>query len=695
MGAEFLRKIDGLAYGASVVFSGLAALRLEAELDVADWSDKYRVISGESGSPHAGPWRTSLTPYLREVMECAGVDHPASRVSMRASAQIGKSQWLLNAAFHCIDTAPRSIMVAAPSLSKAQAWNREQWDPAVEATERMALKVLATKSRSGDESTTFHKRFRGGFLKIISAGSAKELQSSTIGLMIYEEITDFELDVGGRGDPVEQLRARTFAWGDEAKELAASTPGEKGKCRISDMVEAGDFRFYFVQCPHCGHFFVFDIVDLTEDEGRAVFAAPCCGSLIGEEHKTKMLAGGHWLKCFDAEDPEEDPAPNRRGISPAELEHFKKRGSAGRAPSFNLWQAYSPFRSWQLIWRDWQEARQDPAKLRTFSQQVLGEPFEAAHDRPKAEALQEASGSKNAKRFGKVERGKVPDWACVLIGSADVQGDRLEWAAYAFGPGRRMARIDRGVIPHSPDTPQAWLELGMIASREYEGAQVGPLRFDRFGVDTGGHHTQEAYRFALRAGVIAIKGKPNDPDAPPLTLGSRVRVKGENGKRLGRVPLHLVGTHLLKKAIYSGFQHTLAFAADDHADSLAPGVILFEPDATGEDFKQATAEVLVQDVVRGRRVAYWDRQPKGAANEQLDLAVYALALAIAFGIDKLNAEGWQALFAQRAKDPALIDAGPLEQMMLGIPDSSKVPAAPRGKPDWAKKLAALNKGKAQ
>jgi phage terminase large subunit GpA-like protein len=688
MNAMAPRKIEGLAHGAAVVFSAFAAARPGEELDVAQWADKYRMISGESGSPHAGPWRTDRTPYLREIMECAGVDHPSARVAVRASAQVGKSQFLLNAAFHCIDTAPRSIMVAAPSYSKAQAWNREQWEPSVEATEKIRLKVLATKSRSGEDSTTFHKRFRGGFLKIVSAGTAKELQSSTIGLMIYEEITDFDLDVGGRGDPVDQLRARLFAWGDEAKELAASTPGEKGKCRISNMVEAGDFRLYFVPCPHCGDYFTFDIVDLDEEDGRAVFNAPCCGVAIGEQHKAAMLAGGHWLKCFEAEDPDADPAPNRRGISQAELERFKKRGSAGRQPSFHLWQAYSPFRSWQLILADWRLAREHPEKLRVFSQQVLGEPFEAAHDRPKAEALQEANRSANAVRFGKVERGQIPAWACVLVGSADVQGDRIEWAAYAYGPGRRRARIDRGVIPIHPSDPRAWIELGRIASQSYEGEVCGPVRYDRFGVDTGGHYTQEAYRFALRAGILALKGKPNDPDALPLTLGSRVRVKGENGKRMGRVPLHLVGTFNLKKGVYHGFQRTLDFAEDEHATGLPPGIILFESDATAEDFKQATAEALFEDVVKGRRVAYWDRQPKNAPNEQLDLLVYADSLAVAFGVDRLSAEGWQELFAARAKDPALAGAGPLEQLMTGLPEPAR--AAPRGKPDWAKKLAALN-----
>ena len=177
-------------------------------------------------------------------------------------------------------------------------------------------------------------------------------------------------------------------------------------------------------------------------------------------------------------------------------------------------------------------------------------------------------------------------------------------------------------------------------------------------------------------------------------MGSRVRVKGENGKRLGLVPLHLVGTHLLKKAIYHGLNQTLAFAADDQARTIPPGVILLEPGASEADFRQLTAEVLIADIVRGRRVSYWDRQPKGAPNEQLDLAVYALALAISFGIDRLSAEGWAELHASRMKDPALAGAGPLEQLMIGLPEPSKAPRAPRGRPDWAQKMIQINRGEA-
>ena len=681
-------QVGGLPFGGSIVFGALGQMKPAEELGVAEWADKYRVISEESGSPNAGQWETDRAPYLREPMECCGVDHPAPRVAIRGSAQGGKSEVLVNAALHCVDTAPRSIMVLTPSLSKAQAWNREKWEPTIEATERVRLKVMATTSRSKDESTTFHKRFRGGFLKIVTASSAKELQSSTIGLLILEEPTDYPADAGSRGDPIDQARHRLDAWGDDGKEIGASTPGEVGSCRISAMYEAGDQRKYFVPCPHCGDLHSLEWEAMLEDDGRPVFACPSCGAFIEETALGGMLAGGAWVKCFVSDDPD-NPAPPRV-ISPDDLDDWRGRPSEGRYPSFHFWQAYSPFSTWRKIRAEWREAKEDPVKLKTFYQQVLAEPFEAARDKPSWEALRDAMEGPALRRLGGVVRGEVPIWAAMLTGAADVQGDRIEWAVYAWGPEGRGARIDNGIIPINPSDKRAWQELGRVRAYEYEGPHFESRPCDRFGVDSGGHHTQEAYRFCRASGVLALKGKPNDPDAPPLSLGNKAKVRGENGRKIvGRVSLHLVGTHLLKASIYYGLHQALVSAEND-GDVLEPGALLLSPDSVEGDYKQITAEHIVEDVVRGRRVSYWDK-PKHQANEQLDLAVYAKALALSFGLDRLSAEGWSKLFAERAKDTALADALPLERLMLSAePPAGDEPVKP-ARPSWAEAMKELNK----
>lgn len=680
-------RLGELVSGGSVVFSAIAALTPQEELSVSQWADRHRGISGQSGSPHEGQWSTARVPYTREIMDVMGVDHPAPRVAVRGSAQSAKTQCMMNAIGHTIDTQPRSIMVMTPSLSKTLAWNREQWEPMIEATPRLALKVMANRSRSEKDSTSSHKRFRGGFLKIVTASSAKELQSSTIGLLVLEEPTDYPLDADGRGDPIDQARHRMDAWGEEAKEIAASTPGEKGRCRITSMYEAGDQRRFYLPCPHpeCGDFSELAFERMKEWESRPVFSCPSCGGAIEEHHLPVMLAGGLWLKTYPSDDPDNPPPPGI--IKRAKLERWRRRGSEGRFPSFHFWQAYSPFASWRKIWAEAQEAKEKPEKLRTFYQQVLAEPFELAHDRPQWEDVRTVMTSPVITRYaGRVVRGEIPEWAAVLIGSGDVQDDRLEWGYYAFGPGGRAARIDAGVVPIPAQDPRAWHELARVAGFTYEGPHVELMGADRFGVDTGGHFTHEAYRFARQAGVLALKGA-RDPDAPPITLGKRVKVKNKAGKVVARIPLHWVGTHNLKKRLYHGLRQA---ALSAETKTLEPGSFLLDPQSTEIDYRQITAEHLVEDVVKGRRVTYWDK-PKHQANEQTDLAVYAIAMAIGFGVDRFEASAWEALFARRAKDQALSQALPLERLMLQPEPAAEAARGLEAKNREARKQALIAK----
>ena len=72
-----------------------AAIRPDPALTISQWSDRYRILSRVSaGEP--GRWRTSRTPFLREIMDCLSPSSPHSRVVFMKPAQIGGSEVLLN-----------------------------------------------------------------------------------------------------------------------------------------------------------------------------------------------------------------------------------------------------------------------------------------------------------------------------------------------------------------------------------------------------------------------------------------------------------------------------------------------------------------------------------------------------------------------------------------------------------------------
>ena len=93
-----------------------SALRPDPELTIGEWSDQYRVLSRVSaGEP--GRWRTTRTPFLREIMDCLSPSSPYSRVVYMKPAQIGGSEVLLNMLGYIIHYAPGPTMLVQPTVS--------------------------------------------------------------------------------------------------------------------------------------------------------------------------------------------------------------------------------------------------------------------------------------------------------------------------------------------------------------------------------------------------------------------------------------------------------------------------------------------------------------------------------------------------------------------------------------------------
>lgn len=717
-----------LANGAAVALAAFAqAIEPAAPVTVSQWAENDRYVGSESGSRFAGKWHNARTPYIVEVQDVCGIDHPSRSVRIRGSAQVAKSEGAANALFHCIVTEPRASLVVLPSQEEFQKWNRVKFNTTVEASPELAKHVVGVRSRSEDGSSTAFKRLRGdGFVQLTTASSSKGLQGLPVGLIILEEVTEYDSDVGGRGDPIEQARARMLAWGDEGKEILVSTPGIKGDCRITAAVEEGDFRQLYVRCPEeeCRdwHRWEFDQMDVDED--GPYFACPSCGSRVHEQHKASMVAGAVWVPTFRSPDPDNPDDPNAENranprpplvIKDAELARWLSaeslarvygpdaeggRDTEGRPPSFSLWQAYSTLGSWTKIWAAWQEAKSNPSKLKPFYQQYLGLPYEAKGDAPDEETLHELWSNAG------LPRARVPSWACVLTGFCDVQADRLEWGVYAWGPnpgfvpGARGRLIDHGIIEGDPENAKTWAALAEVIDRTYEGERTVPLRVDRFGVDAG-YKSPYAYLFtAGRPGVLATKGE-GDPNAPELGTPTKVAAKFE-GRVLARTLLYPLGQYGLKKRIYHGLKQGLTERDPEGPGEIQSGALEFHAGCDLGFFQQITAEYL-NPKRSYKNQPIWDK-PKHQANEQLDIAVGARAMAWNYGVDRLSEAGWRQLAAARAADPTDAAALPFDSLWgeqgdakvreaLTKPAPAPNPSPAKKRPSWLERQGAYNEGR--
>lgn len=218
---------------------------------VSEWADEQRYLGPDSGSAEPGPWRTSRTPYLREIMDVLGPANPVQRVVVMKAARIGATEAGNNWIGYIMDRAPGPTLMVCPTDGDAGIASKERIAPMIRSTPALRDRVAENRSRDG-RNTILLKEFIGGRLAIAGATSARGLGSRTFRYLFADEIDRYPEDVDGEGDPLRLAEVRTTTYEFRRKMLDISSPTKKGRSRIEKEFLRTDRRRYFVPCPHCG-----------------------------------------------------------------------------------------------------------------------------------------------------------------------------------------------------------------------------------------------------------------------------------------------------------------------------------------------------------------------------------------------------------------------------------------------------------
>jgi phage terminase large subunit GpA-like protein len=307
-----------------------AMLRPPPQLTVSQWAERHRIL-GSRASSEPGPWRTSRTPYLREVMDALSAVHPARRVVFMKGAQVGATEsgncWLGYILHHV----PAPALAVQPTVELAKRFSRQRIDPLLEETPALKERVAPARARDSG-NTLLSKEFPGGILVLTGANSAVGLRSMTARFLFLDEIDAYPGDVEGEGDPIAlaEARARTFGW--RRKAFLVSTPTIAGRSRIEREYAASDQRRYFVPCPHCGEmqWLKFERLRWEKGDPRSPVAGHGggAGSAHGRlPHLGALLAGR--LAVLGADRPRLGGGAGQAG-GPEDLqEHRARRDLAG------------------------------------------------------------------------------------------------------------------------------------------------------------------------------------------------------------------------------------------------------------------------------------------------------------------------------------------------------------------------------
>ncbi len=590
---------------------------------VSEWADAHRVVP--SYSANAGEYRTSRTPYMREIVDNFSTYGVRKTVLMKC-ARVGATEGGLNIVGFHMHREPTHVMIVLPTVDDAKEYSKEQLEPTI--ADSPALAALVSDEVKDKKNTILGKTYPGGRCVIGGANSPRFFRRRTSQVIILEEVDGYSLSktAKGEGDQVKLAEKRSESYGRRAKIYLNSTPTIKGQSRIEKEFAGGDQRHYHLPCPHCGHQQPLRWERLEyKERAEPIYRCDGCEGEIGEEHKETMLLAGVWI-------PANPGAPYR---------------------SYHINALYSPFVRWARLVEEWIEAQDDQEKLQTFVNLALGEPWEDRVTKTLVEDVRDRARRYDGGSGDTPRRFDVPKRGTILVCGVDKQPGELHYVVRAYGPEEESWLIEWGIIRGDTSRPEVWGALEQLRTeRSWLHESGARLSIGAMCVDAGDDPAPVYAWTKPRLGqyVFAIKGSS---DATSDILPKKYT------KTSAKSRLYVCGVQAVTKRL---FRRAALPAPDPCPLEVGPTFLHFNERATAEYLDEFFAMRPKAKLHRGKRITVYER-PSGKRNEKHDCEVYAY-LALQLGpvpVAQLGHE-WERLMAKadqaKAGTPPVPDAPP-------------------------------------
>jgi phage terminase large subunit GpA-like protein len=548
----------------------LLTLTVQPTLDLADWTEEFRYLSPEA-SAEPGKYRIERAEYQRGMMQAIN-DPSIKEVVMMTSAQVGKTEVLLNTIGYHIHYEPAPILVVQPTLSMAQSFSKERLSNMIRDCPCLKGSVKDPRTRDSG-NTTLHKSFSQGHITICGANSASSLASRPIRIVLLDEVDRYPPSAGSEGDPVRLATKRTQTFWN-AKKVMVSTPTIKGASRIEAAFLESDQRYYYVPCPICNAYQTLKWKQVTfdsADPAAAKYKCEECDGLWNDAERWRAVRLGEWR------------------------EHAESKGIAG----FHINEIYSSWSTLEKMVGNFLEAKKLPETLKTFINTSLAETWEE-----QGEGVDDISFMQRRENYSS---NYLPNGIVVLVAGVDVQDNRLEVEVLGFGLDEENWSVEYEILYGDPSTMDLWIRLDEFLKKKHKRQDGVELSITSAAIDSGGHYTQAVYNFCrgkLRRRIHAIKGVAG--------FGKPIWPKRASIRNIGKVPLYTVGVDVAKDIIYKRLK----------IEDPGPGYCHF-PMYEHEYFEQLASEKIVFTYHKGFPARKFISTR--ARNEALDCRVYAYA----------------------------------------------------------------------
>ncbi len=626
-------------------------LRAPRRMRVADAVAQYMRVP--MGAGNSVPWDPLVAPYVIEPMNClASREYDA--VIFVGPARTGKTIGLIDGwVIYNVICDPADMLIIQMTEEKA----REHSKKRLARTFRVSPEVVSRLSPNKNDNNVYDRTFLAGNYLKIGWPSVNIMSSSDYKCVALTDYDRFPEDIDGEGDAFSLASKRTTTFMSSGMTLVESSPGRDVKdvkwrrtspheapptTGILSLYNRGDRRRWYWPCPHCGEYFqpcgdvvagFRDIADPVLASEAAYIQCPSCSGRIMPEQKRELNGRGVWLR-----DGESINADGSRYGDPrrSRIASFWMEGPAA------AYQTLSQLVYKLLTAEQEYETTGSEETLKTVINTDWGLPYlpRASMEQRKSELLEQ--------RAEPVPSRSVPDGVNFLVATVDVQAGRhRRFVVQVTGYGSRGERwiIDRYNITQSlrgdsdgesqridpASYPEDWdvlLTDVFHKSWPLASAPSQQMRLMAMAVDSGGEDgvTDNAYKFwrrcrrdGLGKRIYLFKGDSiRRAKLITRTFPDNTGRTGRRAQAAGDVPLWLLQTDALKDRVNNALWR----------DSPGPGYVHF-PDWLGSWFyDELTYEERSSD-------GKWSKPGRGA-NEAFDLMVYAEALVILHGYEKIR-----------------------------------------------------------
>ncbi len=614
------------------------------DIPTRQWAKKYFRLP-EEGADLPGCYNPDYVPYLWGVFHA--LDDPEVRVVvLQKAAQIGWTFGLIAFLGKRITCMPSAILMMFPKEGAGREFEDEKLTPSVKATPAIsAVMDVSTSRKAGNRA--MHKKFVGGFLKLVGSNSASSVKSTPCPLVIVEEPDDTSDNVKDQGDAIRLAKERLKRF-RRSKMILGGTPAVKGLSRIEENINISDQRVLPIACHDCGdvHVLDFEHVKWLEKEGgadhpvfrradpdSAVYVCPHCGSVWDDWNRQQNV-----LNTCRAADEAGDPWC---GWVPT----VETSGNVVGFKELNELYVCMPGTQLADVVRDYLEAEHDAANgdesaRIVFQNSKLGRPYEYKDEQADESVLRDA-----AQNYPEMV---VPDGGLLITASIDVQHDRLALIIRAWGRGEeswlltwRELRVDNTAVDKNDAVWNALDEVIFSVIPHSNGQQ---MFVSAVSIDSSDGQTNDAVYHWVRTRqkrrssvlIMAVKGSSMQQDPEIFSTPRAKSIDHRNPNRQTKadrhgVKIYMVGTNKAKDWL----------AGQLNLEASGGGRFHYFADVRNDYFKQITSEVKAPHrSIRGRRV--WQKK-SGRRNEVLDCEVYGLHAARALRVHLMTPEKWDNL----------------------------------------------------